>query len=127
VDLADGRTIIVPLTWYPRLLSATMEQRSREGMPKGYHTRTFYDIPAGKSYTQDLLQPGGPCSGANFSGDWGDPFAMTAQVNAAAAKKPPKDLGPGTVNGMAAKVMEVPWRACRRRLRCGWRASTGWS
>src|ERR1039457_1210549 len=28
VDLADGRTIIVPLTWYPRLLNATMEQRS---------------------------------------------------------------------------------------------------
>jgi hypothetical protein len=28
VDLADGRTIIVPLVWYPRLLSATMEQRS---------------------------------------------------------------------------------------------------
>ena len=29
VDLADGRTIIVPLTWYPRLLNATTEQRSR--------------------------------------------------------------------------------------------------
>ena len=29
VDLSDGRTIIVPLTWYPRLLDATMEQRSR--------------------------------------------------------------------------------------------------
>ena len=28
VDLADGRTIIVPLAWYPRLLSATTEQRS---------------------------------------------------------------------------------------------------
>jgi len=28
VDLADGRTIIVPLTCYPRLLNATMEQRS---------------------------------------------------------------------------------------------------
>jgi hypothetical protein len=28
VDLADGRTIIVPLAWYPRLLSATSEQRS---------------------------------------------------------------------------------------------------
>jgi hypothetical protein len=28
VDLADGRTIIVPLTWYPRLLNATLEQRS---------------------------------------------------------------------------------------------------
>ena len=28
VDLADGRTIIVPLVWYPRLLGATLEQRS---------------------------------------------------------------------------------------------------
>jgi hypothetical protein len=28
VDLADGRTIVVPLVWYPRLLSATVEQRS---------------------------------------------------------------------------------------------------
>src|SRR5580700_6549721 len=29
VDLVDGRTIIVPLRWYPRLLNATMEQRPR--------------------------------------------------------------------------------------------------
>jgi hypothetical protein len=92
----DGTRAVVDQSYPPR-----------EGMPKGYHTRTFYDIQAGKSYAQDLLQPGGPCSGANFSGDWGDPFAMTAQVNAAAARKPLKDLGPGTVNGMAAKVMEV--------------------
>ena len=28
VDLLDGRTISVPLTWYPRLLSATPEQRA---------------------------------------------------------------------------------------------------
>jgi hypothetical protein len=27
VHLADGRTIIVPLAWYPRLLHATPEQR----------------------------------------------------------------------------------------------------
>jgi hypothetical protein len=27
VHLADGRTITVPLTWYPRLLQATAEQR----------------------------------------------------------------------------------------------------
>jgi len=26
VDLIDGRTIIVPLAWYPRLLNATSEQ-----------------------------------------------------------------------------------------------------
>jgi hypothetical protein len=29
VDLKDGRTISVPLTWYPRLLRATPEQRDR--------------------------------------------------------------------------------------------------
>ena len=28
VDLLDGRTISVPLVWYPRLLSATPEQRA---------------------------------------------------------------------------------------------------
>lgn len=28
VDLFDGRTIVVPLAWYPRLLHATAEQRS---------------------------------------------------------------------------------------------------
>ena len=27
VDLLDGRTIIVPLAWYPRLLEASSEQR----------------------------------------------------------------------------------------------------
>ena len=27
VDLIDGRTIIVPLAWYPKLLDATTDQR----------------------------------------------------------------------------------------------------
>ena len=29
VDLIDGRSIAVPLTWYPRLLNATPKQRSQ--------------------------------------------------------------------------------------------------
>lgn len=29
VDLMDGRTISVPLSWYPRLANATPEQRAR--------------------------------------------------------------------------------------------------
>ena len=29
VDLADGRTLIVPLTWYPRLLHGNATERSR--------------------------------------------------------------------------------------------------
>jgi hypothetical protein len=29
VDLIDGRTIVVPLAWYPRLLDASLEQRQK--------------------------------------------------------------------------------------------------
>jgi hypothetical protein len=29
VDLADGRTVIAPLAWYPRLLHATSNERKR--------------------------------------------------------------------------------------------------
>ena len=38
VSLQDGRTISVPLVWYPRLLAASPEQRNRvELMPMGIH------------------------------------------------------------------------------------------
>ena len=37
VDLMDGRTISAPLAWYPRLLKATGEQRTRwERASAGY-------------------------------------------------------------------------------------------
>jgi hypothetical protein len=40
VDLSDGRTISVPLAWYPRLLHATAEERKNWrliGMGRGIH------------------------------------------------------------------------------------------
>ena len=40
VDLMDGRTISVPLAWYPRLLRATPEQRAhweKAGAGYGIH------------------------------------------------------------------------------------------
>jgi Protein of unknown function (DUF2442) len=40
VDLADGRTIAVPLAWYPRLLAATPAERAnwtRAGAGFGIH------------------------------------------------------------------------------------------
>lgn len=37
VDLMDGRTITVPLVWFPRLLNATIEQRTNwESCGGGY-------------------------------------------------------------------------------------------
>lgn len=35
VDLEDGRTLSVPLAWFPRLLNATPQQRSRCEMTAG--------------------------------------------------------------------------------------------
>ncbi len=55
VDLCDGRTITVPLTWYPRLLHATPEQRANwrvSGAGYGIH---WPDIDEDLS-TQGLLQ-----------------------------------------------------------------------
>lgn len=38
VHLDDGRVIAVPLAWFPRLLSATPEQRAQfEISPRGIH------------------------------------------------------------------------------------------
>jgi hypothetical protein len=55
VDLFDGRTITVPLTWYPRLLHATKEQRANweiAGAGYGIH---WPDIDEDLN-TQGLLQ-----------------------------------------------------------------------
>jgi len=40
VDLADGRTVSVPLTWYPRLLQGSTEERANHrfiGEGEGIH------------------------------------------------------------------------------------------
>jgi hypothetical protein len=56
VGLADGRTITVPLTWYPRLLDASPQQRriwQRCGSGFGIHRSDIdenlstQDLPAG--------------------------------------------------------------------------------
>jgi len=55
VDLFDGRTITVPITWYPRLLHATPEERANwhiAGAGYGIH---WPDIDEDLS-TQGLLQ-----------------------------------------------------------------------
>ncbi len=55
VDLFDGRTITVPLAWYPRLLYATFEQRANwriAGAGYGIH---WPDIDEDLS-TQGLLR-----------------------------------------------------------------------
>jgi Protein of unknown function (DUF2442) len=55
VDLMDGRTIIVPLAWYPRLLRATPEQRDRWKVAGGGYGIHWPDLDEDLS-TEGLLR-----------------------------------------------------------------------
>jgi len=55
VDLVDGRTITVPLAWYPRLLHATSQQRENWRISGGGYCIHWPDIDEDLS-TQGLLQ-----------------------------------------------------------------------
>ncbi len=55
VDLMDGRTISVPLAWYPRLLGAMPEQRQRWEMAGGGYGIHWPDIDEDLS-TEGLLR-----------------------------------------------------------------------
>ena len=55
VDLIDGRTIVVPLAWYPRLLRATPEQRANWQICGGGYGIHWPDIDEDLS-TEGLLR-----------------------------------------------------------------------
>jgi hypothetical protein len=55
VDLWDGRTITVPLTWYPRLLQATVKQRKNWRVAGGGYGIHWPDIDEDLS-TEGLLR-----------------------------------------------------------------------
>jgi hypothetical protein len=79
-----------------------------DNFPKGMHTRTFYDLRAGKQYTIDLNNPSSGCGAGNFSGDWGDPFAASAQLLADDPdNKKAKLVGTETVSGVSTKVFQT--------------------
>jgi hypothetical protein len=55
VDLMDGRTIIVPLVWYPRLLGATLAQRDHWQVAGGGYGLHWPDLDEDLS-TEGLLR-----------------------------------------------------------------------
>jgi len=62
-DLIDGRTISVPLVWYPRLLHATVAQRSNWRISGGGFGIHWPDID--EDLSSDGLLHGAPARGAN--------------------------------------------------------------
>jgi hypothetical protein len=80
---------------------------SGQGSAKSTHVRTLYDLKAKTSLTWDLNNASVPCGLATFSGDWGDPFAASAELNADLAKQHPNEVGSATLNGIPSKVLEA--------------------
>ena len=68
VDLMDGRTIAIPLAWYPRLANATPEQRIHWELAGGGYGIHWTDIDEDLS-TEGLLRgaraPQAPQTGFN--------------------------------------------------------------
>jgi len=64
VDIMDGRTITVPLVWYPRLLAATLQQREKWEICGGGYGIHWSEIDEDLS-TEGLLR-GAPAPRSQF-------------------------------------------------------------
>jgi hypothetical protein len=83
--------------------------------PNGFHARTLYDFQAHRIYTQVLSDAAVPCSVMHYASleaplefDLVSGAAEFMQQLTAKAGKHPKHVGDGAVNGIAAKIFEVP-------------------
>jgi len=65
---------------------------------------TLYDLKAMTSLSWDPTATSAECSAGRFSGDWGDPFAMTAELSASIAKGDLKPTGSETVGGIPTQI-----------------------
>ena len=67
VELLDGRTIIVPLAWYPRLLHATPQQRANWKIAGGGYGIHWPDVDEDLSVEGLLRGLPAPHVGVQFS------------------------------------------------------------
>jgi hypothetical protein len=89
--------------------SKVLIDQSHAALPGGTasHLRTLYDLETHRNFTWDLLNSAVPCGGGTFSGDWGDPFAMSAEMTADLAKQHATAAGSATLNGIPVKVFSA--------------------
>src|SRR6185437_6806392 len=64
--------------------------------------RQWFDLDSHRNWTVSLKDTSGPCSVGRWSGDWGDPFAGSADL----AKQGLKETGAETINGVPARIIE---------------------
>lgn len=87
---------------------AVIEITTPSAQPGGKPTlmRTVYDLAAHTNVTWDPSIPDPQCGGGKFGGDWGDPFASSAQLNAEISKTA-QPAGTETIHGISAKVFNA--------------------
>jgi hypothetical protein len=78
-----------------------------ESSAPNVHTTSLYDLQAHSVLTWMPDNATAPCSKGTFGGDWGDPFALSAEVNSQVAEQHARQVGSEPVNGIAARVMEA--------------------
>lgn len=86
-----------------KALTDLYQPAQADGTPVS-HTLTFYDIGTGTSHSWDPAAKPVACSVGTFSGDWGDPFQMTADLKATIAKGDLKPTGAETVSGIPTRI-----------------------
>jgi hypothetical protein len=68
------------------------------------HALSFNDIAVGASWSWDPAAKPISCNASRFSGDWGDPFAMTSDLLKSIAKGDLKPAGVEAVAGIPTKI-----------------------
>jgi hypothetical protein len=74
---------------------------------KASHVRTFYDLATRTNVSWDPTNPAPQCGTGTYGGDWGDPFASSAEMNADLLSKKVTQSGTETINGISAKVVNA--------------------
>jgi hypothetical protein len=74
---------------------------------QGQHTRTLYDLQAHTDLSWSAENASAGCGTGTFSGDWGDPFASSADMTKGLSDPNVKMTGAETINGFATKVYEI--------------------
>jgi hypothetical protein len=87
--------------------------------PAGFHTKTYLQLPEGKSYTVDTLNPSAPCKVGSAKLDWADPFGLSAQLHKQLDVHVRKDrIGP-KINGMDSHEVVMPQLTAFLELKYG--------
>lgn len=82
-----------------------VNERTPAPVVGGYsNIRTFYDLQKMVKYTWDQVQSGVACVKANFTGDWGDPFAGGGGLDQPGLKQ----MGAETLHGFSTRIVQTP-------------------